>query len=145
MTGWSTIEESEYYFDSNGFLATGVPIIDGVGYFFTEDGDDPGRSTLGQLRKQAGLFQAGDSFYYACEDGTLCCNEFRTENGETRYFGENCAMYYGWLFTGETYYWFNYTTGVMGTGFQQVDGVTRYFEPESGKMTCGWLFLVGEY
>ena len=58
--GWKTVNNSKYYFNSNGVMVTGLQKIDGSTYYFDQNGI-----------MQTGIQSVGNSKYYFYTDGKM--------------------------------------------------------------------------
>lgn len=64
--------------------------------------------------------------------------DWQNEYGVRRYFDESGNAVTGEQEIDGVYYLFDYT-GVQKTGWRTVNGVRRYYDPETGEMVSGWL------
>ena len=123
-TGWQTVSNNKYYFNSDGKMVTGFQAINGSTYYFGKDG-----------AMVTGLAEIGDYRYYFGSDGKMKTG-WQTINNHKYYFSDNGRMLTGWLklSTGEYYF---ATNGTMCTGFTVIGENTYYFN-DDGKKHTGW-------
>ena len=154
---WKTSWGNTYYVFSDGNLATGYQVIDGVEYFFNEKGrmitndfvvidnekyyfDAYGRKFTGFLTKwtltyhfdkegkmSVGLTEIDDSTYFFKENGAMVKSEFVESNNIKRYFETDGKMLTGWLEKWGIKYYFD-EDGVMCIGKTVVGDSTYYFK-----------------
>lgn len=146
--GFNEIDGSTYYFDTNGYLQTGMVSIN---------------NKLYQLDSTTGEILTG---WYTDENGHRL---YFTENGMTTgisnidgflyYFDENGYQTTGWIVLNQKTYYFNEATGylsynvwiaygdgkrflnedgVMATGLTVISGNIYYFDETTGYVTTGW-------
>ena len=169
--GWFTDDSGKrFYRNDDGSVAVGTVEIDGVPYVFAPNGvQQLGWQTVNDLRyyyDAAGapvfgwLNWRGEKYYITKDSGKL--------TADSNYEGVNCALdQYGaalhgweqnekkqWLYRNEygvsltnctetidgTEYAFD-ADGVLLTGWQTVNGITRYYEPDTRKSLNGWVTL----
>ncbi len=125
---------SDYIFDENGVMITGLVEYDGQLYYCKTDG---------KVAKKV-MVSDGEDKYFASEDGTLVKNTMVSRYGSYYIFGNDCKMVTGFVtFNGEDYYCKangkvakNYMFTVDGkTYYAKADGtlaknetITRYFK-----------------
>lgn len=170
VTGWQTIDATQYHFDETGLLSTGwLTLEDGI-YCFREDGTaatgwaDYQGSTVylgpegavatgwaeveGRTRyfREDGSLATGwtdvaGSTYYLDENGCPVTGLVTLNQGEYR-FREDGTLVTGWYDAqdGRLYY---APDGTLATGLTEIDGVTYRFQ-EDGTLVTGW-YQEGEY
>ena len=97
VSGWQTIDGNRYYFDPYAY--TGIWEINGVDYFFGEDG----AAASGWARE--------DKTYYSTDLGP------KATETTWYYTDSNGALQYGWKKLSGNWYYFDPDTGEMATGF----------------------------
>ncbi len=122
---WKTIHGHRYYFDSNGYRATGIMKINGKKYHFSPSGiASTGWQTI-----------AGQRYYFTSKG---MCTGFQSIHGKKYYFRSNGTLYQKQklkTIDGKTYY-FN-GDGTVATGWKTVQGKKYHFAP-TGAMALGW-------
>ena len=93
-TGWQTIGEDTYCFDTEGILITGWLDYEDDTYFLNEDG-----------KMATGWCQVDDDRYYFLDDGTMYRGWLETEDG-TYYLEDDGTMAIGQITLGETNHFF---------------------------------------
>jgi glucan-binding YG repeat protein len=131
---FQVIDGKTYYFDSNGYRATGWQKISGKYYYFVKK--------TGVMKK--GWLKVDGKQYYLDPTTGVRKTGWLTV-GKRRYYlskktGATCM---GWLKLGTRRYYMNPSNGRMKTGWVKIDGKTYYFNPSNGRMTTGWLTLNG--
>ena len=149
--GYYTINDVKYYFDSEGYMATGWKKIDKDWYYFKADG------TI-----FSGWYNSGGTWYYMDSKGKMATG-ITEINGDKYYFdADGCMLtgwnkiedkwYYlnsdgtvfsGWYNSGGTWYYMD-SDGKMSTGWTKVDGYWYYFEEEGNMAKPGWK-TIGKY
>ena len=149
--GWIAEGEDRYYSGSDGSIRTGWQDIDFQRYFFA----DSGKLCTGWLEQTEGTYHLGadgamslgfvtveDSTYYFAEDGRMHTGPLVL--GEDSYlFTQDGTQYTGWLEDEDSARYYDPQTGILLTGWQQIDG-SLYYLGEDGLRQTGWLEL-GEY
>lgn len=127
-TGWRTVEGKRRYYDHK----TGKPIYGWIDYCGSKyyvspeegkqtgsiDAEDGGKVLLGEygyIVEESGFAEVNNSFYYVGDDGKLLVEP--TEIAGVVY---NISE-----------------DGVIGIGWQEIDGKRFYFSPETGKALLG--------
>ena len=172
LTGFQTIEGKEYFFDAKTGAVKNdwVKLSDGSYGFASKSGAlseeriRDGILWLNAEKKASGLTKIGDQTFYADpETGSLLSGWISTK-GKTYYFSPTTktmqkgwlydngwyyldkssgAMAKGWVYDGSWYYLSD--TGLMQTGWLDVDGQRYYLNPSNGAMQKGWLYDNGWY
>ena len=126
VTGWLTLAEGTYYFDS-GIPRTGWQTLEDVTYYFRPDGT----MHTGWLEQEGKLYYLGSNG--ARVEGWLWL-------GADRYYLRDGILLTGWQsIDGSTYYFDS--SGLMAMGFAEIDGSTYYFD--NGVMLTGEHILEG--
>ena len=121
--GWFTYDDTQFYMDDNGRLATGYWEINGQEYCFTQRGT--AQTTDGWVTDQEG----GQHYWYG--DGHSAKSEWiAAEDGTKKYCDENGLMTTGWKWIGSHWYYFD-KNGVLATD----TWIGDYYVDESG----AWL------
>lgn len=151
--GWLYLDGYWYYADEHGNVYTGVKIIDGVKYYFYEDG------TLFRTSSNTMILYIKDNFYwinkngsvkavmkegwnridhkwYYFQDGQLLTNTLLTLKEGTYGFGNDGAM----LSDGVHYAWYDWyifdENGLIQTGWQRINHKWYYANPDSSDPYC---------
>lgn len=155
-TGTVEIDGVLYLFSSDGILQTGWQEVSGAQYYYdSKTGKSQfGWVTVGDKRyyiledtgKQTGWLTLDDKQYYLDEDGILQTGFFQTELfGEVYYAGETGAIYRDGVFEiNGTPYCFH-PDGTERTGWQTVDGIRRFYNPNTGEAEYGWVVWNDRY
>ena len=126
-TGVFTIDNSTYFFNSEGVMQTGWHTIDGVNKYFLENG-----------QMAVGVVNINDSFYFFDESGTMQ-NGWQYYNGNAYYFDlDTNAAKIGVTTIDNDIYYFN-DKGIMQTGFQVINNNTYFFSRLDGKLRTGFF------
>ncbi|RHN19249.1 N-acetylmuramoyl-L-alanine amidase [Dorea formicigenerans] len=147
VTGWQNINDSWYYFEGSGVMKTGWLLLNNTWYWFENDG-----------KMKTGWKSFGNVRYYFEQSGTMVTG-VRTIDGQKYDFGadgvcknvqsgwnlENEDWYYiidgspkkGWLLLGNTWYYLDSSTGIMRTGWVNVNN-QRYYMDSNGAMLTGY-------
>lgn len=171
VTGWQTVEGTEYYFDpadgqlhtgwlelgdrlyylnSNGRRVTGWQSIDSSTYYFSDDGvmatgwleEGATRFYLdGNGHPVSGWQEIEGQLYYFNEDGGLRVGFLETEEG-LYFLNSDGTPYTGWLTDSEGTRYFG-SDGTAQYGWLEIDG-GRYYLDEHGLMQTGWLEIDGK-
>ena len=132
-TGW--VENGAgiwQYGDKNGCALVGIQTVDGVLYFFNDQGN-----------MLTGWIESGGKWYYAAPNGSLSHNTWMNVGDSWYYFLENGEMAVGWVAIGGTKYHMS-AAGAMETGWVK-DGDNWYYFVNSGAMYTGWLLNGGTW
>ncbi|WP_177205631.1 phosphodiester glycosidase family protein [Acetitomaculum ruminis] len=155
--GWKEIEGNTYYFDSKGYMAVGVKVVDGISYIFGDDGVYTNSKFTGFIEL------SGKTYYY--DDGVKVTG-WKEINGSYYYFHNNAkASNNGYMYTGsvtisKVNYIFasdgkltepgiytdkkgtrRYLAGEYLKGLQKIGDDTYYFDETNGYMYKGSLKL----
>ena len=145
VSGWYTIEGTEYYFDPNTcvlhtgwvehssgkyYISAGIPVkgwqeLDGSRYYFQPDG------TL-----HTGWLEENDRKWYLRSDGSAAIGWEETDAGKC-YFDETGALCTGIVVTDSGIYGFH-EDGSRHSGWLEQNG-KRYYCREDGSVYTGWL------
>ena len=133
QTGFQIIDSKTYFFSriGNNEMRTGMFNIDGVGYYFNEEGV-----------MQTGWYKDGTNTYYFDEDGKRVSG-FKRIEGNTYFFSRinNNEMRTGMFNIDGVGYYFN-EEGMMQTGWYN-DGTNTYYFDEDGKRVSGFKKIEG--
>lgn len=121
-----TIGGAEYYFDSEGYAATGWRYLSDGWHFFS-----------GSCAHLKGWAASGSHWFYLDETSGLMKTGWVLVNHNWYYLDLSGAMQTGWLFLDNTWYWLE-PSGLMATGFKLVNGALYHFS-QSGSMSTGWF------
>ena len=121
-----TIGGAEYYFDSEGYAATG--------WRYLSDGWNLFSGVCAHLK---GWAASGSHWFYLDETSGLMKTGWVLANHNWYYLDLSGAMQTGWLFLDNTWYWLE-PSGLMATGFKLVNGALYHFS-QSGSMSTGWF------
>lgn len=121
-----TIGGAEYYFDSDGYAATGWRYLSDGWHLFS-----------GSCAHLKGWAASGSHWFYLDETSGLMKTGWVLVNHNWYYLDLSGAMQTGWLFLDNTWYWLE-PSGLMATGFKLVNGALYHFS-QSGSMSTGWF------
>lgn len=121
-----TIGGAEYYFDSEGYAATGWRYLSDGWHLFS-----------GSCAHLKGWAASGSHWFYLDETSGLMKTGWVLVNHNWYYLNLSGAMQTGWLFLDNTWYWLE-PSGLMATGFKLVNGALYHFS-QSGSMSTGWF------
>lgn len=121
-----TIGGAEYYFDSEGYAATGWRYLSDGWHLFS-----------GSCAHLKGWAASGSHWFYLDETSGLMKTGWVLANHNWYYLDLSGAMQTGWLFLDNTWYWLE-PSGLMATGFKLVNGALYHFS-QSGSMSTGWF------
>lgn len=121
-----TIGGAEYYFDSEGYAATGWRYLSDGWHLFS-----------GSCAHLKGWAASGSHWFYLDETSGLMKTGWVLVNHNWYYLDLSGAMQTGWLFLDNTWYWLE-PSGLMATGFKLVNGALYHFF-QSGSMSTGWF------
>lgn len=121
-----TIGGAEYYFDSEGYAATGWRYLSDGWHLFS-----------GSCAHLKGWAASGSHWFYLDETSGLMKTGWVLVNHNWYYLDLSGAMQTGWLFLDNTWYWLE-PSGLMSTGFKLVNGALYHFS-QSGSMSTGWF------
>lgn len=121
-----TIGGAEYYFDSEGYAATGWRYLSDGWHLFS-----------GSCAHLKGWAVSGSHWFYLDETSGLMKTGWVLVNHNWYYLDLSGAMQTGWLFLDNTWYWLE-PSGLMATGFKLVNGALYHFS-QSGSMSTGWF------
>ena len=126
QTGWFQDESGIYYLDpeAGGLAKTGFADIDGVHYYFDENGV-----------RRTGLLNLGGPVYFANEEGACQRGFVQFEEG-LRYFNDEYVMCTGLTQLGDKLYYFD-ANGIMQTGMIALETGKYMFGPD-GIAISGW-------
>ena len=151
ITGWYTISNHTFYFQSDGKAASGWKWIDGKWYYFSRTGE----ITTGMVQLENGYSDelGKELFYYFGEDGALVTNRTVTWKGKNYYVNEKGVAVeegsggisqpaYDGLVTlnGKTYYYIN---GIRQTGLHYINGKAYIFDGNGVMQKSGWYTAEG--
>ena len=121
-----TIGGAEYYFDSEGYAATGWRYLSDGWHLFS-----------GSCAHLKGWAASGSHWFYLDETSGLMKTGWVLVNHNWYYLDLSGAMQTGWLFLDNTWNWLE-PSGLMATGFKLVNGALYLFS-QSGSMSTGWF------
>lgn len=126
--GLVSVDGSNYYFDENGEMQTGMMMLNGSLYYFGDDG------------KAASGFTSidGKTYYFSESEGAAVCGTATIEGSHYR-FGSDGVMVTGWYEEdGAKFYY--YSDGKAASGDTVIDGISYKFA-SNGMLGSGWLDL----
>ena len=131
INDFEVINGQTYYFDGNGYMATGWQKINGKDYYFNESGAMVTDAWVGNYYLQEdgsmatntwignyyvdsnGLWTpdqwivSNGKYWYRHQDGSYTINDFEIINGQTYYFDDNGYIVTGWQKINDKDYYFN--------------------------------------
>lgn len=116
VTGWQEDNTGKYYLDENGNRVTGEHEIDGVTYYFNEEG----------VLIANGCFEIDGKLLLLSEDGSPCEEGWQEFNGKRYFANEDATAYVGWLDYEDNRYYLK-SDGSMAKGVLEIDGVKNHF------------------
>ena len=130
------IDGKTYYFDGDGYRATGFKTIDSKTYYFGSNGV-----------MRTGMKSINGAKYYFESNGVMAKSVWKKPKKKWYYLSKNGKAKTGWLTLKGVKYYLN-GDGVMQTGWRQISGKWYYFK-SSGAMTKNdwvqtkgiWYFL----
>lgn len=131
VTGWLTLDNKKYYFNSLGQMQTGWLQLGNKWYYLNDEGV-----------MQTGWLQLGDKKYYLNAEGIMQTGWLQL-NYKWYYFYESGSMAKGWVERPDGWYYTN-SEGIMQTGWINISGKTYYLR-SNGKMQTGWLQQDGKW
>ena len=123
LTGWQTIQQKRYYFDTQGTMVTGWQTIDEQSYYFGSDG-----------AMRTGWLEDGGKRYYLTQEGTPYSG-WLEEEGQRRYLDQG-ILQTGWLEQKEGTYLLD-EDGYPLTGWVEYEGL-RYYLQDTGILNGNW-------
>ncbi|OOM80342.1 N-acetylmuramoyl-L-alanine amidase family protein [Clostridium sp. BL-8] len=127
--GWSSIGNTWYYFDADGYMKTGWVNDGGTWYYLESSG-----------AMKTGWVKDGSTWYYLQSSGAMQTGWVK--DGSTWYYLQSSgAMKTGWINDNGVWY-FAASSGAMQTGVVQVDGKI-YYLAASGAMQTGSVTING--
>lgn len=131
VTGWQEIDGQHYFFRNDNTLATFWQQIGGNTYYLGQDGV-----------RVSGWQEIGGQRYCFAENGTMCTG-WVPSDGRNCYLGTDGLPASGWLEDGGHTYYLD-ETGFPVTGNLELDGNIYLFEDPSGIMYTGWQNVDGQ-
>lgn len=120
VTGFQTIEDELYFFDSNGNLLKGkIYVQEQDAYYYADEN--------GKI--QTGVIDDGSHFYVTDDTGKIQTGFVDYEN-QRYYFNSKAELVTGWYKNDDNWYYAD-ENGRMLTGFIEVDGY-RYYLNDDG-------------
>lgn len=169
VTGWKSLEDKWYYFSGSGAMVKGWIQLEDTWYYLKDNGVMESNSFVsdtyfvknnGSMATKEWVKVKGD-YYYILENGMRLTNSWVETGGlwyyllgdgimatnqwvENQYYVQNSGvMVTGWYdVNGKTYYF--RPNGASVTGMTQVGGVSYYITPEGG-LQEGWIHLEGRW
>ena len=144
-TGWSKLDDDWYYLSYTGFKHLGWLELNDRRYYFDRDGKmatgwqniyNKNYYFKDNGELTSGWIEADNTFYYINEDGSPR-KGWLLENGKYYYLANDGAMQTGWIEEDNFWYYLN-EDGTMTTEWQSIDDKLHYFG-ETGQMYTGWL------
>ena len=139
---WKEIDGKTYYFDAEGVMAAGcfVNVGEGKQYYYGSDG---------KRLEATGWQRLNGSFYYFAKDHSRVIKTGWQKIKEDKesgyyYFTDTGEMYTSKLFKVDDYRFYVDGTGMMLTGWQEVDGKKYFFRKKAegaapiGSAYSGW-------
>ncbi|MBR6359855.1 MAG: phosphodiester glycosidase family protein, partial [Lachnospiraceae bacterium] len=135
ILGWYDIDGLTYYFNDDYYRATGVAIVDGLFYEFTEEGVLTGEG----IADYTGYLVSGKYTYYY-EDGVMATG-WKEINGVFHYFHSNGSMaVYATKIDGVKYQFSSDGSHTVGTWKTNNHGTRYYF---AGSYVVGTIVIDG--
>lgn len=131
VTGWKEIDDTWYYFQSNGIMSTHWQKINDKWYYFGGGGS-----------MATGWQQVDGIWYYMYSSGSMATG-WQYIDGAWYYFNPGGSMATGWQNLDGAWYYM-YGSGPMATGWQYIDG-TWYYMYSSGPMATNWQYINGRW
>lgn len=133
-----------YGFDKEGWMVTGwyrYTDVDENGktysewYFFNDNGS----------MKTGWLKNGGRWYYLDSEDGTMYADGSAEINQKTYLFTKSGALFTGWYKSASDSktIWYYFTDYGMVTGWEKINNIWYYFDPDSGVMYSDGLYAIG--
>lgn len=160
LTGTQQIENVWYLFAADGTLQTGWQTVSGLRYYYDAQTGKPQFGWLtynderyyvdkvkGKLTGWATVTDGAEPLHcYFDRNGVLQTGFFRTEKSDALYYATESGGIYsdGIYWIGEMPYWF-YSDGALHTGWQTIDGIRRYYDPQTGLASVGWVVWNEQY
>ncbi len=132
-TDWQTVDGKRFYYDP----ATGMPQFGWIDYFGMQYYVSP---TEGKLQ---GIHKIDDALYGFCEEGVLFEEDFIWE--ETAYQTTEDGRLTNAIYRTDEGLFMTDAQGQFLTGWQTVNGLEYYFEPETGSACFGFVEIYGNY
>lgn len=130
---WLQNSQNNWSWIENGEKANGWKQIDGIWYYFDDNGN-----------MKTGWVQTPDSkWYFINSDGSMNTGWLQTPNGNWYNLGSDGAMKTGWIQEANGKWYFADASGVMQIGVIEVEGKT-YVLAESGAMLSGTITVGGK-
>ncbi len=175
VKGWKQIGGKWYYFYDYGNMAADTYIEDGSGKFYFMNADGSLRTTAGWVQETYSDGTKGNWFYtdskgvcatgwkkisgkwycFSYDSGFMYANTTIEDGGNYYLVGKDGAMISktGWAsltetWNGKTYtYWYyvENSSGVLATSWKEINGITYYFDTESGEMYCDGYYDIDGY
>jgi hypothetical protein len=127
--GWRSIDNTWYYFGSDGYMKTNWVNDGGTWYYMQPSG-----------AMKTGWVNDGDTWYYLQSSGAMKTG-WINDRGTWYYAAPSGAMQTGWVNDGGKWYFTN-ASGAMQTGVVEVGGKVYYLAP-SGAMQTGNVTING--
>ncbi|MBM7641981.1 glycoside hydrolase family 70 protein [Streptococcus loxodontisalivarius] len=115
-----------YYFDGNGYMVTGLQTIDGTVYYFAENGK--------ALRDGVYTDEEGNAYYFDKNGKQYTTSGYSLFEDKWRYFSNGVMATGLTTIDGNVQYFTAEGYQVKGEAVTDKDGVTRYFDEESGNL-----------
>lgn len=147
VSGWQTIEGSQYYFDDNNnenYRVTGTYFVDGFYYRFNSDG----KMHTGWFEYSLGWCYYdlvsgkeltgwhtidGDHYYFDPLNGNSRATKYKKINGKGYNFGDDGKLQVGWVYiktsSGSKWCFFDPITGKIVSGWLTFEGGLYYLDP----------------
>ncbi len=132
-TDWQTVDGKRFYYDP----ATGIPQFGWIDYFSMHYYVSP---TQGKLQ---GIHKIDDALYGFCEEGILFQEDFIWE--DTFYQTMDDGRLTNALYHTDEGLFMTDAQGQLLTGWQTVNGLEYYFDPETKAACFGFVEIYGNY
>jgi hypothetical protein len=129
-TGWRSVDNSWYYFGSDGYMKTGWANDGGTWYYMQPSG-----------AMKTGWVNDGGTWYYLQSSGAMKTGWVK-DAGTWYYLQSSGAMKTGWVKDAGTWYYLQ-SSGAMKTGWVNDRG-TWYFTSSTGAMQTGVIQIGGK-
>ncbi|WP_338000919.1 hypothetical protein [Neobacillus terrae] len=149
--GWQIIDGLKYFFNNDGKSLTGWQIIEGKKYYFNSAGAmQTGWQTISGFKyyfNSSGEMQTGWQLiagrkHYFNSNGAMLTG-WQTISGVKYYFNNMGQMLVSWQSISGKKYYFN-STGAMLVSWQIISSGKKYYFNSNGEMMTGWQSIGGK-
>lgn len=125
---WRWINDAWYYFDLNGYRASGW-IFDAKWYYLSTEN--------GKMLK--GHQFIDNEWYYLKDNGEMVTGWLWADE-QWKFYKSSGNMAVNWIWDGNKWYYLD-DKGKMITGWRFINNKWYYFSPNTGEMVVGWQFI----